>query len=112
MTWDKYDEWKLRSPYENERQIETFKALEHEVYSTNEDNICKFDDGIIEAKKVKTLEAYYESLEEYLEETKDNLIDEFNLFEDESSCIIDFLENEQSEKEYALQCKLDEIRGK
>lgn len=84
MNWDKYDQWRLASPYENE--VEVFKAENYEFYSLVESSVEDFDTKMQEYEASKT-PSDYETREEYLEDSAENLADELGLYSSEFQAI-------------------------
>lgn len=106
-----YDNWKLSTPWDNEPNYpEIFKTKNYDYYSMSENKIDTFDKVIKNFENKPFDGSIYDSKEEFLEETAENLADDLNLFSSEESALIEFLENEQSEKEYALECRYEEQR--
>ena len=90
-----YDNWKLATPYDDEPNIEVFKAEKYEVYSTNEDDIHKFDESM-ESVQYHVIQAVYESREDYLDECFENIVDNISLHSDEVGAMGAFMENDYS----------------
>ena len=95
MSWnDKaYDNWKLASPYDDEPNIEVFKAEKYQAYSTSEDDIQNFEDAM-ESVQYHVVQPEYDSREEYLEECEYNSFEEFNIHCEEYRAIEAFQEHE------------------
>ena len=108
MNWDKYDNWRLSTPYDNIEDIEVFKAEKYDFYTTDYDSIVKFDLEMINAEKLDYSE--YDSQGEFLEEYSENLADDLELQTSECDAIEALKEYEQSEKEYALECRAEQLR--
>jgi hypothetical protein len=88
-----YDNWKLASPYDDEPNIEVFKAENYQAYSTSEDDIQNFEDAM-EIAQYHVVHPVYESREEYLEECEYNHFEEFELYGDEYRALEAFQEHE------------------
>lgn len=105
MNWDKYDQWRLATPYDNEPDIEVFKVNGYEYYHTDEGLIDDFDK---EVKETFTKRSKDESRD--FEELAEELSDFLGLFSTEFDAIESYLENEKSEREYALERRWEEER--
>ena len=82
MSWEKnYDNWKLASPYDNEPDIEVFKAEKYDYYTTNYDTIVKFDMKMLEIEKDENIN---------LDEASEELADLLGLHLDESDAIEEY----------------------
>tara|TARA_R110001606_G_scaffold355350_1_gene506264 strand:- start:1425 stop:1769 length:345 start_codon:yes stop_codon:yes gene_type:complete len=88
-----YDNWKLASPYDDEPNIEVFKAEKYEVYTTNEDDIYKFEE-VMESVQYHVIQPEYDSRDEYLEECMYNLIDDLSLHGDDIGAMEAFVEHD------------------
>lgn len=106
MNWTNYDNWRLSTPYDNEIEIDYFKTEKYDYYSLNEKDVEEFDKRINEVEKAAL------KLEICPEDAAEELADELGLYSDKDDMIIEARENEQSEKEYVMQCRYDEMRGK
>ena len=111
MNWDKYDDWKLASPCDDENEIEVFKAEKYEYYTTCYDSIVNFDTDMLKLEKDGEI-GDYDTKEEYLEDHADTLADKYSLSISESDAIEDLRQDELDNKHYAEQCRYDEDRGK
>ncbi len=89
--WEKnYDNWKLATPWDNEPDIEVFKAEKYNYYTTDYDTVVNFDLQMLEAKKLGHIG--YETKEDFLEDFAENLADELNLHFYEDSAIEEYYE--------------------
>lgn len=85
-----YDDWKLATPWDNEPDIEVFKAEKHDYYSINHDTVIDFDLQMLKAEKLGYVG--YDTKEDFLEDFADNLADELGLHFYESSAIEEYYE--------------------
>ena len=109
MAWSdrEYDNWKLSSPYDNDNSPEIFESRKHKLFSCYEDKINEFDDKILEAEKdASKYELCADNLEEYIEYLQDNL----QLHSDEYGAIEELESNYHDEKEYAAECKIEQMK--
>lgn len=106
--WKNYDNWKLSTPYDNDDNIEVFKTDKYEFYSTNEKMIDLFDKEILKYE-YHVIDNCYDTREEYLEECAENLAEEFDLSCDESDALINYYDDLESSRQYALESYYDEI---
>ena len=106
MNWDNYDKWRLASPYDDQIEVEIFETRKYKYYSLNENLINKFDD------QIEAFERKAQELEICPEDVAEELAEELGLYNDETELIIEHEQMEQDAKEYAMQCRYDEMRGK
>jgi hypothetical protein len=104
--WDNYDNWRLSSPYDDDRNIEVFETEKYGYFSTDENAVNDFDRGI-QLYAYHVLQECYDDREEYMEESAGNLAHELDLYESEDDAIESYLENERSEKEYYMEQKAE-----
>ena len=102
MNWDNYDKWKLSTPWDNEKEIEVFKAEKYNYFSCYENRVNDFDSRIEKLKDMWHIS--YDSYEEAIEDLAENL----GLCNNEHDAIELFGIDEKSEMDYALECKYDE----
>lgn len=106
--WASYDNWLLKGSGVDDPYIEVFETDKYKKFSTNEDNVAKFDDLMFEHEKENYCKESYTDKAEFIEECVENLADELGLHDDESDAEVEYWENYQDEKQAAIEEKAEQ----
>lgn len=108
--WAGYDNWLLQGSGVDDVEVEVFETEKYKLFSTNEDDVRKFDDEMSLHEKKDYCKESYENFEEYIQECKENLQDELNLSKDIADAEYGYWEDWNAKREDYLEQKADRQR--